>query len=48
MKENLNSVHDIVKDNTQMLKMISGLDIELNEEQKNIYYYEQGCKTNIR
>lgn len=34
---NLNSVHDLVKDNTQMLKMISSLGIELNEEQKEIF-----------
>ena len=28
---NLNSVYDLVKDNTQMLKMISSLGIEINE-----------------
>ena len=34
---NLNSVYDLVKDNTQMLKMISSLGIEINETQKEIF-----------
>ena len=34
---NLNSVYDLVKDNTQMLKMISCLGIEINETQKEIF-----------
>ena len=34
---NLNSVYDLVKDNTQILKMISGLGIEINETQKEIF-----------
>lgn len=34
---NLNSVYDLVKDNTQMLKMISSLGIEINETQKETF-----------
>ena len=34
---NLNSVYALVKDNTQMLKMISSLGIEINETQKEIF-----------
>ena len=34
---NLNSVYDLVKDNTQMLKMISSLGIEINDTQKEIF-----------
>ena len=34
---NLNSVYDLVKDNTQMLKMISSSGIEINETQKEIF-----------
>ena len=34
---NLNSVYDLVKDNTKMLKMISSLGIEINETQKEIF-----------
>ena len=34
---NLNSVYDLVKDNSQMLKMISSLGIEINETQKEIF-----------
>ena len=39
LKINLNNVYNLVKDNTQMLKMISSLGIEIDEKQKNLFTY---------
>ena len=36
---NLNDIYNLVKDNTQMLKSISSLGIELDQKQKELFTY---------